>query len=336
MTTTVAMLQNAAETRNVNVRDPESRQTESQTKTHIDGVVCDASVCADGPSGRACRLFGLTQGQPDVHGLMVRRIYVVTDDYAIYAAEDVTGPAKVTTLTFALSHDDETARRLRRNVAPLATDLARIGDAVLAVKPRDAACPKFALHRHRAFSMMARAMALAFDGAPEEAKGVLAFVRRGAESMRDSANRMRYVAAITAAFLMIGLIGLACRYLEWPPFAAPSSEMGAARMVDVMLLGAVGAWFSVALEIQKVRLRHAISRSEMIYAGLVRVPVGVIAAAMVVLLAQAGWLPFAEDGVMGASAAYLLGFLAGFSEMLVPNALKQKAASAPAPVSEPV
>jgi hypothetical protein len=179
--------------------------------------------------------------------------------------------------------------------------------------------------------MMARAMALAFDGAPEEAKGVLAFVRRGAESMRDSANRMRYVGAITGAFQLIGLIGLACRYLEWPPFAAPSSEMGAARMVDVMLLGAVGAWFSVALEIQKVRLRHAISRAEMIYAGLVRVPVGVIAAAMVVLLAQAGWLPFAQNGVLGASGAYLLGFLAGFSEMLVSNALKQKATPAPSP-----
>lgn len=276
---------------------------------------------------RARRLFGLCEDRLDQHGLTVRRIFVVCDRYAVYAADDDSGPDALLSLTFSLSPDEAVAHQLRLNLAPIAVDLARVSDAVLAVKPAHGPCRRFDLHRHRAFTIMARAMALAFDGATEEARSLLEQVRRFAEDHRDSANRMRYVAAITVSFALLGAAGFLLRAVEFPPFAAMSVAEGV-RLIDVMLLGALGAWFSVALDVGKVRLQHAISRSEMIYVGLVRIPVGLIAAAVIVVLAQSGWMPGPAATDLDPGSLHLLGFAAGFSERLAPNILKQREAQA--------
>ncbi len=61
----------------------------------------------------------------------------------------------------------------------------------------------------------------------------------------------------------------------------------------------------------------------MIYAGFVRVPIGVIAAGVVIFLISGGWILASISGDYRLPSLYLFGFLAGFSELFVPNALKQ-------------
>ena len=145
---------------------------------------------------------------------------------------------------------------------------------------------------------------------------------------------MRYIFATTVSFVAILILGLLLRDYETNLFGAglgdPASK---AVLINVLLFGAMGAFFSVVYDIKAVKVHHAITIPEMIYAGAVRIPVGVIAAAVVVLLISGEWML----GGLGADPAFwsllLLGFLAGFSEMFVPNALKD--AEARSTVSKP-
>ena len=107
------------------------------------------------------------------------------------------------------------------------------------------------------------------------------------------------------------------------PTRAGGLPDGTFRVVDVLAFGALGAFFAVSADIKSVKINHSISIWEMLYAGFVRVPIGVIAAAVVILMISGGWILAAVDAEYQLWAVYLFGFLAGFSELFVPNALKK-------------
>ena len=89
------------------------------------------------------------------------------------------------------------------------------------------------------------------------------------------------------------------------------------------MFGALGAFFSVSIGLKDVRVNHSITLSEMLYAGFIRVPIGIIAASVVILLISGGWILNNLDDGVKTWAYCLFGFLAGFSELFVPNTLKQ-------------
>jgi hypothetical protein len=89
------------------------------------------------------------------------------------------------------------------------------------------------------------------------------------------------------------------------------------------MFGALGAFFSVSIGLNKLKISNTITLTEMLYAGFVRVPIGVIAASVVILLISGGWILGAIESEYQTWTVYLFGFLAGFSELFVPNALKQ-------------
>jgi len=66
----------------------------------------------------------------------------------------------------------------------------------------------------------------------------------------------------------------------------------------------------------------------MLYTGVVRIPMGVIAVYIVLLLIKGEWILGSLDGGLLIWSMYLFAFIAGFSEMFVPNALKQVEAKA--------
>ena len=92
-------------------------------------------------------------------------------------------------------------------------------------------------------------------------------------------------------------------------------------MIGVLLFGAMGAFFSVVYDIRSVKV-YAITNPVLIYAGAIRIPVGVIAAAVIILLTEGKWVLGGLDEASKSGSLLLLGFVAGFSEMYVPNALK--------------
>jgi hypothetical protein len=150
---------------------------------------------------------------------------------------------------------------------------------------------------------------------------------------------MGYVGANLVALLITLSVWLVFESLTFPPILADlqalmtnritlSGEGPGLRVIDMLALGALGAFFSVSTGIRRLRINPAIKRFEMLYTGFVRVTIGVIAAAVVLMLVEGGWvLPQIEPRYM-IWTVYLFCFLAGFSEHFVPNALNQAEASA--------
>lgn len=95
------------------------------------------------------------------------------------------------------------------------------------------------------------------------------------------------------------------------------------RLVDLLALGAIGAFFSVSIGINALKINNAITLPEMLYAGFVRILIGLIGAGVVFLLIFGGWILTAVSDDYRLWTYALFAFIAGFSEFFVPNALKR-------------
>jgi hypothetical protein len=278
------------------------------------------------PDGRDFRtdaatpLQTINKDKPDPHGDMVDKIYVSTDEFTIYRIRLET----CCHLRYVMPVANATARSLRANLMAISGLQAQIDDMVCelrATRGPGADEPRWEALRDRVLDLQARAMQLAFEGQAEGAAELLAMARNELESRRDSRNRMGYVGANLVALVATLSAWLVFESLTFPPILADlqalmtgrialPSEGPGLRVIDMLALGALGAFFSVSTGIRKLRINPAIKRFEMLYTGFVRITIGVIAARYMI------W------------TVYLFGFLAGFSEHFVPNALNQAEANA--------
>lgn len=263
------------------------------------------------------------RGRKDPVGRTIRRVYVDTDEFLVYCAEDEAEDDICTVrYLFKSGVSNEQAKRMRAGLCPIAAQIARLTDSVSSMSSRfDGRRQR--RERERAFELMARAMAFGFEGQHDQARTVLGELETEINLRRDSKNRMRYIFATTLSFLTIAAAGIILKNGELQLFGPPlGTDESQTLVVNVLLFGALGAFFSVVYDIRSVRVHHAITIPEMIYAGAVRIPVGVIAAAVVILLITGQWLLGGLGDEPRSWSLLLLGFLAGFSEMFVPNALK--------------
>ena len=293
----------------------------------IDGAAPSANIRAHPAAGGS-----IQPGGRDPAGRPVRRVYADTELYAIYSTDDPETEDDLCGLRHHLKRPFEEARALRAQLAPIAVSLARLSDMLCGMRPLAFESKRdHVFGRERAFELMARSMGFAFDGQEAQARAVLAELEAEVVARRDSKNRMRYVVAATLAFAVVLGVGLALEHRLAPRLggAVPVGD-ATVSVVDALLLGACGAFFSVVYDVGRVKVSHCISVLEMLYAGFVRIPVGMIAAGAVVLLLMGGWvLSGLEDGAR-AWSLLLLAFLAGFSEMFVPNVLKEAEGQTPA------
>ena len=289
----------------------------------------------------------LRVGQQDGNGNVVERIFIRTTKFAIYLARDARERTQsgrsiphFPSLRYSLPRDYEEARKLRQRVAPVVHMIAAITDTIESMRPfRPARLissqTSFLSMQERAFELMARALSFAFDGEEREARAMLDKALHEVERRRDSLNRMRYIIATTVSFIVIsGLLLVVPWYWDVPRTVRLSNTgTGASAdgappgngVVDIPLLlmfGVLGAFFSVAVNVNKVDVKHTITTAEMIYAGFVRIPIGLIAAGVVLLLVEGGWLLGGVDPARLGWNVYLFGFAAGLSEGLVPNILR--------------
>lgn len=307
------------------------------------------------PAG-ACNLGEgdlLKQGEKDPLGDKVDRILVGTDRFIIYSVKQPAAPIGTKSsekteekpqgvagilsgaesrgvdhvwLRTKYPRDYNCAKALRANLGVIAAELAYICDVVDSIcRSGNLDAGNSASLRRRASEMMARAMEMAYEGNETKAKELLNHLRNNITTLRDSKNRMRYVQGNLLALAAILAIWVGFR------FSSPTASLvvvGApdafsVHALDILALGAIGAFFAVSASVSNIRVDHSVSLWEMVYTGFVRIPIGVIAAGVVIFLISGGWLLASiQPGLM--PWTYLLfGFLAGFSELFVPNALRQ-------------
>lgn len=298
----------------------------------------------------------IKKGQEDPLGDTVDRVLIGTDRFIIYSVvQDVSGASETVAkeaddmpnrgvfgsakgrrldhiwLRTKFPNDYDCAKELRASLGDVAADLAYICDLV------DSICRSGSLDvgssnslRRRATEMMARAMEMAYEGNQKVAKELLNHVRKHITKLRDSKNRMRYVQGNLFALVAILILWVGLR------FSGPlsnlmvtgSSDSFNVHALDILALGAIGAFFSVSGSVSSIRVDHSVSLWEMVYTGFIRIPIGVIAAGVAIFLISGDWLLASIEPNLKPWTYLLFGFIAGFSELFVPNALKQVEAAA--------
>ncbi|SFI05093.1 hypothetical protein [Albimonas pacifica] len=276
-------------------------------------------------------------------GERVVRIYVCTDQYMVFSTEDRDAPSGdggLRALRYAVRHGD--GRAFRERYHGLSSDVAAMVTAIVGARPvlpLDVAQQNYEAIRERSMWQAAQAVAAALDGSPEVASGLISRARAAIETYRDSIVRSRYLVGASVALALCVILAAmfsaaAARFFG--PLGAP--DEGLPAVANLLLTGAVGSYFSVIYALGKVKVDHAISLAEMVVLGASRIATGAIAAGVAVLLIQGGWIMAGVDAAHAGTTLLLFAFLAGFSEMFIPNALKEtegKSAAAPPPASPP-
>lgn len=292
----------------------------------------------------------IEKGSIDPLGDAVLKVHVRTDNYVIYSAGDETGEPRRP--RYVLFSGFDKAEVFRQHLAKINGALNRLNDVLAGMRPDRLSLPFYSRHYRslveRSIEHQARAMQQAFSGKAEEAEAMLAEFRAEVEAARDSRNKMRYILANAVTLLFFVAVwwffhsistsdSRLVRLMTLPNDMAPGTGQGGVQLIDMLTLGAIGAFFAVSIGIKSLRISNSITIPEMLYAGFNRTLIGVIAAGIVFLLISGGWILAGIDPQYKAWSIYLFALLAGFSELLVPNALarvEETAAVSSAPSAE--
>jgi hypothetical protein len=291
----------------------------------------------------------ITKGEIDPLGDTVLKVHVRTDNYVIYSSgSDESEPRRP---RYSLSCEFEKAEIFRQRLTAINGSLNRLNDLIAGMRPDGLSLPFYSRHYRslvdRSLEHQARAMQQAFSDNAPEAKAMLDEFRAEVEACRDSRNKMRYIFANAVALLLFLVVwwifqsitapeSRLLRLMVEPKPMGSGAEQAGIRLIDMLTLGAIGAFFAVSIGIKSLRINNSITIPEMLYAGVNRTLIGVIAAGIVFLLISGGWILAGIDPHYKAWSIYLFALLAGFSELLVPNALtrvEETAAVTTAPTS---
>ena len=263
----------------------------------------------------------------------VKSIFSYTDKYVIYAVFD---QYSIGNVRFYLNEPYEESRETRSRILPLYGSISYITDIANQLRERrllrlpmepDVLCSEM-----RLLELVAKAIQMAIENNPSGAQAILTRTVAELEGRRDSRNRMRYVGASAFATVLTLVLWF---FLDkdmygfgLPSLAAVKQSAslvgglgGTPEVVDVLALGALGAFFSISAGIRNISVRYSITTWEMFYTGFSRILIGVIAAAVVVLLISGRMMLSSVESDVQSWAFLLFGFVAGFSEMFIPNAL---------------
>lgn len=254
----------------------------------------------------------LKAGDTDPLGDAVVRILMQSNDFDIYETTNK--------VRYRFHSTSQHEKEMLEAYYPFVDEICLIEDLVCGLKPTLCITPAQERHYLRLKSgtrdVIAKIMASCFDGYNATAMVLTRNVLSDLRTRRDSANRMRYIWANIAGFIVFLSI---VRSIDISNFHLQRGD----QYLDVITFGILGAFFSVSVGLKEVKIKHSITFAEMLYAGFIRIPIGIIGAIVVIVLVEGNWILGMLNDTLKNWGLYLFGFLAGFSELFIPNALKQ-------------
>lgn len=173
---------------------------------------------------------------------------------------------------------------------------------------------------------LARLMAQAFDSDTENAKRIIEGLETRMSAAIASHLRMKYVLA-NACVMIALVVALLCVLFALPHVSGlagfPFTEANVEKYAKLSILGALGAFLSVSIGIRKIQVERTVRPLEHIWTGGARIVIGVIGAMFLGLALDAKLLAPGFGAEPTLWVFYLLAFLAGFSESIVPNTLRK-------------
>lgn len=266
----------------------------------------------------------------DSNGDQIRTFYGrKLPEYAVYATD--------TRVLVHFADDAQLAARQRTDVAPLHPLRGEINGIVDGWRGK----PDGHFQKRRADRYDRRvgdALVVAMEGGMPQAELLLRQIKEDVYKERVAAGRIEYLlAALSAAVLFLLLIAVFSRVGTYPAEGIAMWRAAAA--------GAAGAFFSITLAMRNRTVLPDLQRNANLTDAALRVFIGVIAAAVLMALIHAdavrlrlGDREFADPNY-GWLLVLIAGFVAGFSERLVPDLLEKAAATtdrAPAPPPAPL
>lgn len=176
----------------------------------------------------------------------------------------------------------------------------------------------------------ADALVLALEGDNAGATLQLNRVRNAIIDDRTSFARFVYLIVALAVALVVCLT---IALLDWIPLPIAGTSPGGGMVTTAILGGLAGSFFSIATGLSKRTILPNAIGSDNILDAILRMTIGIISAAILICLLKAGLgmtLNFIADSSSSDATdavAWMqlvtLGFLAGFSERLVPDLLEK-------------
>lgn len=281
----------------------------------------------------------LKLGQPDPLGGTITEIYgFKPPEYAVYATD--------LRLSVRFADDPTTETEQRRGMAPLNPLRGEINGLIDGWRRRDRGRTGLREKAQRYDRRVADALVVAFEHDVDDAEAILLQVKQDIVDDRTSWARLEYlVAALGTSFLVMALVWLvAAAESVTNATRAPSAPILPSDLWRAAASGALGAFFSIALSIRSRTVLPDLRRTSNITDASLRIGIGFIAASVLMALVGARAVSLGVGDAKFDSATtpiwlftMIVGFLAGFSERLVPDLLAKAVASpqSPPPASEP-
>jgi hypothetical protein len=251
------------------------------------------------------RLEDIRVGNKDGRGLCITHIFAAqSDEYSIYQAGEV---------MVQFADDPGKAQAQRKSILAVSSARAEVNALVQGLACREI-CDR----------QLAYALQLALDGDPDGAKATVTSAKNFVLSKRIARGRFQYLKwSFAAAAVLIALLAVASQLL---PVGEVSSNFWLAGQA-----GLVGAMFSIALAIRNRTVALDTDLLDNVTDGTLRLLIGVISAAVLLLFLGCGILPSIKVGeatIGGSTLSWqmvlVIGFLGGFLERLVPDLLEKK------------
>jgi hypothetical protein len=255
------------------------------------------------------------QGAPDAAGALVTTVYAKQPPYyAVYRTEE--------RVAAQYADDEVTARSQRSAFARLNSSRGEINGLIdgwrLSHNPKHASAAK------RYDRRVADALIIAFEGDVDNACDLLTKIKGDIVDERTSWARFQYLtvacAASAIAILIISLLGS-----DWFSAHIVSIPSVAKSLLVSAAAGTIGAFFSIAIALRTRTILTDIHFRDNAADAALRVIIGLIAASVLICLTKTkvATVFVGDPTTTDYSILYglMIGFLAGFSERLIPDLL---------------
>lgn len=257
-------------------------------------------------------------GDKDAYDREIVEVYFCTRKFYIYQSNE--------RIRYCLPEDYETAANLRKKIFFLTEARSNVERL-----RRIYGLPKDECER--AAAEIAGALAQAFETDTTSDQSIvdapLKLLRRSEKRLQylfKSACRKRYIVGAIEAFVcFVVLLVLAMFLIPKLESFGPVETKEVASYAAFSFFGALGAFLSVLLGIRSIDLDINLEWWEHFAAGLTRIGIGVFAGIVIGLAVNSNFLnPDFNANHTESVLLYLLSFVAGFSESLIPNLLKRE------------